>query len=143
MSRNIFFLLALVWSTVFNGKRKHKIYVIPIYECSFSFKQFTSFIRCYYKKIDQMIASYIKACVYMFLVMKIILNGIFFFHQKTLPAITTFVRYASGDKSLKEVLAEKIPQEQENVKAFRKAYGSTKVGEVTVDMVSKLTSFFK
>lgn len=60
----------------------------------------------------------------------------FFEHfQKTLPALTTFVRNASGDKSLKEVLAEKIPAEQENVKAFRKSHGATKVGEVTVDMV--------
>lgn len=46
------------------------------------------------------------------------------------------MRNISGDKSLKEVLAEKIPAEQENVKAFRKSHGSTKVGEVTVDMVS-------
>lgn len=48
------------------------------------------------------------------------------------------MRNLSGDKSLKEVLAEKIPQEQEIVKAFRKSHGSTKVGEVTVDMVSSL-----
>lgn len=53
-----------------------------------------------------------------------------------MPAFTSFVRNISGDKSLKEVLAEKIPAEQENVKAFRKSHGSTKVGEVTVDMVS-------
>lgn len=46
------------------------------------------------------------------------------------------MRNISADKSLKEVLAEKIPAEQENVKKFRKEYGSTKVGEVTVDMVS-------
>lgn len=45
------------------------------------------------------------------------------------------MRNASADKSLKDVLAEKITAEQENVKAFRKEYGSTKVGEVTVDMV--------
>lgn len=45
------------------------------------------------------------------------------------------MRNASGDKSLKDVLAEKIPAEQENVKAFRKEHGATKVGEVTVDMV--------
>lgn len=60
----------------------------------------------------------------------------FTFHQKTLPAITSFVRNISADKSLKEVLAEKIPAEQETVKAFRKSHGATKVGEVTVDMVS-------
>lgn len=58
--------------------------------------------------------------------------------QKTLPAITTFVRNFASEKSLKEVLAEKIPQEQEIVKAFRKSHGSTKVGEVTVDMVSRI-----
>lgn len=60
----------------------------------------------------------------------------FFLLQKTLPAFTSFVRNISADKTLKETLAEKIPQEQENVKAFRKSHGSTKVGEVTVDMVS-------
>lgn len=56
--------------------------------------------------------------------------------QRTLPAISSFVRHISADKTLKEVLAEKIPEEQENVKAFRKSHGATKVGEVTVDMVS-------
>jgi len=55
--------------------------------------------------------------------------------QKTLPVLTSFVRNISADKTLKEVLAEKIPVEQENVKAFRKSHGSTKVGEVTVDMM--------
>lgn len=48
------------------------------------------------------------------------------------------MRNISADKTLKEVLAEKIPEEQENVKAFRKSHGATKVGEVTVDMVSVL-----
>lgn len=60
---------------------------------------------------------------------------IFFSFQKTLPAFTSFVRNISAEKTLKETLAEKIPQEQENVKAFRKSHGATKVGEVTVDMV--------
>lgn len=50
--------------------------------------------------------------------------------------MTNFVRNISADKTLKEILAEKIPQEQENVKAFRKSHGATKVGEITVDMVS-------
>ncbi|XP_008547547.1 probable citrate synthase 2, mitochondrial [Microplitis demolitor] len=36
---------------------------------------------------------------------------------------------------LKKVLADKIPQEQERIKAFRKQHGNTKVGEVTVDMM--------
>lgn len=63
---------------------------------------------------------------------------LFSFHslQKTLPILTNFVRNISADKTLKEILAEKIPQEQENVKAFRKSHGATKVGEITVDMVS-------
>lgn len=37
------------------------------------------------------------------------------------------------------MLAEKIPKEQERVKAFRKECGNVKVGEVTVDMVSTLS----
>merc|ERR1712001_624380 len=36
---------------------------------------------------------------------------------------------------LKSVLAEKIPEKQEEVKAFRKQHGNTKVGEITVDMM--------
>lgn len=36
---------------------------------------------------------------------------------------------------LKKILAEKIPKEQERVAAFRKKYGTTKVGDVTVNMV--------
>jgi len=55
--------------------------------------------------------------------------------QKALPAFSSFVRNISAEKTLKEVLAEKIPEEQENVKAFRKSHGATKVGEVTVDMM--------
>jgi citrate synthase len=38
-------------------------------------------------------------------------------------------------------MAKKIPEEQERVKNFRKTYGATKVGEVTVDMVS-VVSFY-
>jgi len=41
-------------------------------------------------------------------------------------------RQASG---LKSVLAEKIPAAIEDVKAFRKQHGDTKVGEITVDMM--------
>lgn len=63
----------------------------------------------------------------------------FFSFQKTLPVLSTYVRNISADStSLKDVLAAKIPQEIENVKAFRKSHGSTKVGEVTVDMVSEI-----
>merc|ERR1712001_134349 len=36
---------------------------------------------------------------------------------------------------LKSVLAEKIPEKREEVKAFRKQHGNTKVGEITVDMM--------
>ncbi|VDL94381.1 unnamed protein product [Schistocephalus solidus] len=38
-------------------------------------------------------------------------------------------------KGLREVLEEVIPQQQTLVTAFRKQYGSEKIGEVTVDMV--------
>lgn len=58
------------------------------------------------------------------------------FFQKAFPALYSCVRHISGEKtSLRDVLADKIPAEQERVKAFRKQYGNTKVGEVTVDMV--------
>ena len=36
---------------------------------------------------------------------------------------------------MKEVLAQVIPVEQANVKAFRAEYGNVKVGEVTVDQM--------
>jgi len=36
---------------------------------------------------------------------------------------------------LKEVLANKIPYEQERIKKFRKEHGNVKIGEITVDMV--------
>lgn len=38
-------------------------------------------------------------------------------------------------KTLKEILAEKIPIEREKVKTFRESCGSLVVGDVTVDMV--------
>lgn len=57
--------------------------------------------------------------------------------QKYWPAIVTCVRNISADSTdLRGILADKIPKEQERVKNFRKAHGATKVGEVTVDMVS-------
>jgi len=49
--------------------------------------------------------------------------------------ITVSVRYESTN--LKDVLMKKIPAEQDNVKNFRKEYGNTKIGEVTIDMVSQ------
>merc|ERR1712029_347652 len=42
---------------------------------------------------------------------------------------------ASTAPDLKSALEEKIPVMQEEVKAFRKQHGNTKVGEVTVDMM--------
>ncbi|KAL4222523.1 hypothetical protein ACF0H5_018562 [Mactra antiquata] len=42
---------------------------------------------------------------------------------------------ASGSTNLKDVLANQVPQKQKEVKEFRKNFGSTKVGEVTVDMM--------
>jgi hypothetical protein len=50
--------------------------------------------------------------------------------------LTVVLRNLSDSSDLKAVLAKKIPEEQERVKNFRKTYGATKVGEVTVDMVS-------
>lgn len=54
-----------------------------------------------------------------------------------LHQISSFLRTFATDAStdLKAVLAAKIPGEQERIKNFRKNYGSTKVGEVTVDMM--------
>lgn len=65
----------------------------------------------------------------------LILTNLFIF-QKVLPALVTYVRYSTGETDLKAVLHKKIPKEQERVKNFRKQHGATKVGEVTVDMVS-------
>lgn len=59
--------------------------------------------------------------------------------QKICPAATVQLRALSAESTnLKSILQEKIPKEQEKIKEFRKRHGSTKVGEVTVDMVSKL-----
>lgn len=49
--------------------------------------------------------------------------------------------FSSLLQNLKEVLAAIIPEKQQEVAEFRKKHGKTKVGEVTVDMVCKLTSF--
>ena len=43
--------------------------------------------------------------------------------------------YSSEGSSLKDVLADKIPDMQTKVKEFRKNHGKTVVGQVTVDMV--------
>jgi citrate synthase len=44
-------------------------------------------------------------------------------------------RAASTSTDLRTVLTEKIPVVQEEVKAFRKQHGNTKVGEITIDMM--------
>lgn len=52
--------------------------------------------------------------------------------------MSILLRTKTTDSStnLKDVLSKKIPVEQDRVKKFRQQYGSTKVGEVTIDMVS-------
>lgn len=56
-------------------------------------------------------------------------------HQKVIPALTSIRHLTDANTDLKAVLASKIPKEIEKIKAFRKKHGSTKVGEVTVDMM--------
>ena len=48
-------------------------------------------------------------------------------------AVTSSSRHASSD--LKSAFESKIAPTQEEIKAFRKAHGDTKVGEITVDMM--------
>jgi len=58
--------------------------------------------------------------------------------QKLVAASTQAVSQscnASSNTDLKAVLAEKIPVVQEEVKAFRKQHGNTKIGEITIDML--------
>merc|ERR1711863_118219 len=55
--------------------------------------------------------------------------------QKLLAATTQSVSQSCNASDLKSVLAEKIPAAIEDVKAFRKQHGDTKVGEITVDMM--------
>jgi len=52
--------------------------------------------------------------------------------QKLIPAICQ-VCNASTAPDLRSALTEKIPGFQEEVKAFRKQHGGTKIGEITVD----------
>ena len=54
------------------------------------------------------------------------------------PSSTVQVNQRRNASDLKKVLSEKIPAAQEEVKAFRKQHGNTKVGEITVDMVSRI-----
>merc|ERR1711971_850627 len=53
--------------------------------------------------------------------------------QKLLAASTQSASQSCNVSDLKSVLAEKIPAVQEEVKAFRKQHGNTKIGEITVD----------
>lgn len=46
--------------------------------------------------------------------------------------------YSTENTDLKAVVAAKIPVMQERVKSFRKKHGETKVGEITVEMVSDI-----
>ncbi|CAH0388982.1 unnamed protein product [Bemisia tabaci] len=56
--------------------------------------------------------------------------------NQILPLANLAVRnLTDASTDLKHVLAQKIPKEQERIKAFRKEHGNTKVGEVTVDMI--------
>lgn len=64
---------------------------------------------------------------------------IFYALQKACPlgaAAMVRAQYSTENTDLREVMAQKVPVMQEKVKAFRKSHGSTKVGEITVDMVS-------
>lgn len=56
--------------------------------------------------------------------------------MNALAALATRAQYSTESTDLREVMAQKIPAMQEEVKAFRKAHGNSKVGEITVDMVS-------
>merc|ERR1712055_776887 len=55
--------------------------------------------------------------------------------QKLVPAVTNAfsTSNAANAADLKHVFAEKYPAHVEGVKAFRKAHGGDKIGEITVD----------
>ncbi|KAL2716897.1 hypothetical protein V1478_014573 [Vespula squamosa] len=53
----------------------------------------------------------------------------------TVSSSVVFRSLSDRSTDLKQVLSEKIPKEQERIKSFRKTHGSTKIGDVTVDMV--------
>lgn len=55
--------------------------------------------------------------------------------QSLLPQLSSIRCLSNNKTNLREVLQDKIPAEQERVKAFRKSHGAVKVGEVTVDMM--------
>ncbi|XP_071450897.1 probable citrate synthase 2, mitochondrial isoform X1 [Hetaerina americana] len=58
------------------------------------------------------------------------------FSAQVNPSVCVLLRNLSAESTdLKEVLAAKIPKEQEKIKTFRQKHGATKVGEVTVNMM--------
>ncbi|KAG8234585.1 hypothetical protein J437_LFUL013847 [Ladona fulva] len=61
------------------------------------------------------------------------------FSNQVNPSLCILLRGLSAESTdLREVLSKKIPQEQERIKAFRQKHGGTKVGDVTIDMVSNI-----
>lgn len=56
-------------------------------------------------------------------------------NQVAAPLWTASRSMASSSTDLKSVVAEKLKQSGEEIKAFRKQHGSTVVGDVTVDMM--------
>merc|ERR1712001_317172 len=55
--------------------------------------------------------------------------------QKLLAATSQSVNQTCNASDLKSALTEKIPAAIEEVKAFRKSHGDTKIGEITVDQI--------
>jgi len=55
--------------------------------------------------------------------------------QKLLAASSQSVSQTCNASDLRSALTEKIPQVQEDVKAFRKNFGDKKIGEITVDQL--------
>lgn len=56
--------------------------------------------------------------------------------KNTMSIFQVFFRQLSAAPTdLKAALAAKIPKEQERIKNFRKKYGETKIGEVTINMI--------
>ncbi|XP_050418490.2 probable citrate synthase 2, mitochondrial [Patella vulgata] len=56
-------------------------------------------------------------------------------NKTCLSASFSGIRHASTTTNLKDFLADEIPRKQKEVIEFRKEYGNTKVGEITVDMM--------
>lgn len=60
---------------------------------------------------------------------------LFLQNAKNFAKLYSVNRCASTSVNLREVLAEKIPEKQDEIKEFRKKYGSHVVGEIQVDMM--------